>query len=156
MQTPVDGCLDALDVDISMHPAARRQSPSPRERLLDGAGGIGRLFAPVTRTARMWLTACALAACAYYFVAVALWLWALQDGMTALETQAGVVLVVAALVAAWIVGRCEERFPSAGGTLVRLPRSVARERQPLLHLVLDAYRVGVVLQLLAFGGFVLT
>jgi len=61
-----------------------------------------------------------------------------------------------ALVATWITGRFEEQLVSASGVLVRLPRAEARGRQPLLHLVLDGYRTGVVLQLLAFAGFVLT
>jgi hypothetical protein len=66
------------------------------------------------------------------------------------------VLAGFALVATWITGRFEQQLVSAGGVLVRLPRGEARGRQPLLHLSLDAYRVGVVLQLLAFAGFVLT
>jgi hypothetical protein len=132
------------------------RSPSPGKRLCQGAAAVAGLFAHAARAARFSLTACALAACAYYVVAVAAWLWSLRDGMSAGEAQAGVVLTAFALFATWITGRFEEQLVSAGGVLVRLPRVEARRRQPLLHLVLDAYRTGVVLQLLAFAGFVLT
>jgi hypothetical protein len=134
----------------------RSRSASLRDRACEGAAAVAGLFAHATRVARFSLTACALGACAYYVVAIAAWLWSLRDGMTATETQAGVVLAGFALVATWITGRFEQQLVSAGGVLVRLPRAEARGRQPLLHLSLDAYRVGVVLQLLAFAGFVLT
>jgi len=145
-------CLNIFEPRASTQASAR----SLREGLCDGAGAVGHVFGHVTRAARMSLTTCALAACAYYLVAVAVWLWALRDGLTAEDTQASIALVATALIAAWIVGRFEERFPSDGGVLVRLARPAARQRQPVLHLVLDVYRTGVALQLLAFAGFVLT
>jgi hypothetical protein len=132
------------------------RSTSLGDRACEGAAAVAGLFAYATRAARFSLTACALAACAYYVVAIAAWLWSLRDGMTASATQAGVMLAGFALVATWITGRFEQQLVSAGGVLVRLPRAEARGRQPLLHLALDAYRMGVVLQLLAFAGFVLT
>jgi hypothetical protein len=134
---------------------ARSRSISSRERLLQGATAVAGLFAHVGRAARFGLTASVLGACAYYVVALAVWLWSLRDGMTAAEMQAGAVLVGVALVATWITGRFEQRLTS-DGVLVRLPRTEGRRRQPLLHLMLDAYRMGVALQLLAFAGFVLT
>jgi hypothetical protein len=134
----------------------RSRSPSPAEHLCQGTAAVAALFAPAPRAARLSQSAGVLAACAYYVVAVATWLWSLRDGMSAGEPQAGLVLAVFALVATWITGRFEEKLVSASGILVRRPRVEARHRQPLLHLVLDAYRMGVVLQLLAFAGFVLT
>jgi hypothetical protein len=132
------------------------RSTSLPDRVCDGAAAVAALFGHATRAARFALTACALGASVYYVVAVAAWLWSLRDGMTPSETQAGVVLAGFALLATWITGRFEEQLVSASGVLVRRPRAEARRRQPLLHLVLDAYRAGVVLQLLAFAGFVLT
>jgi hypothetical protein len=154
---------DASDFGSRLMPERRAdsremlsRSTSLRDRVCDGAAAVAGLFAHTTRAGRFLLTACALGACAYYVVAAAAWLWSLRDGMTASETQAGVVNAGFALVATWITGRFEEQPVSASGVLVRRPRAEARGRQPLLHLVLDAYRVGVVLQLLAFAGFVLT
>jgi hypothetical protein len=157
--------MDAADEwDLSSRLVAERhvdsqetlsRATSPRERLFQGAAAVAGLFAHVNRAARFALTASALGGCAYYVVALGVWLWSLRDGMTATETQAGGMLAGLALVAAWITGRFEERLVS-GGVPVRLHRAEGRRRQPLLHLMLDAYRMGVVLQLLAFAGFVLT
>jgi hypothetical protein len=154
---------DATDFGSGLLPDRRAywhemlpRSTSLRDRVCDGAAAVAGLFAHASRAVRFGLTACALGAGAYYVVAVAAWLWSLRDGMTASETQAGVVLAGFALVATWITGRFEEQLVSASGVVVRLPRAEARGRQPLLHLMLDAYRTGVVLQLLAFAGFVLT
>jgi hypothetical protein len=154
---------DACDLGSPLVPDRRADSQemlprfiSLRDRACDGVAAVAGLFAYATRAARFSLTACVLTACAYYVVAIAAWLWSLRDGMTASETQAGVVLAGFALVATWITGRFEQQLVSAGGVLVRLPRAEAREQQPLLHLAMDAYCMGVVLQLLAFAGFVLT
>lgn len=145
----------AADRRVDSHEIVAR-FPSPGERLCQGAAAVVRLFGHATRAARFSLMAGALTACAYYVVAVAAWLWSLRDGMTAAEVQEGVVLAGFALVATSITGRLEERLVSSSGIVVRLPRAEGRRRQPFLHLVLDAYRLGVVLQLLAFAGFVLT
>jgi hypothetical protein len=154
---------DARELGSRLAPDRRGDSPrihsrstSLRDRVCDGAAAVAGVFGHAARAARFSLTACALGASAYYVVAVATWLWSLRDGMTSSEAQAGVVLSGFALVATWITGRFEERLVSDGGVLVRRARTDARGQQPLLHLVLDAYRAGVVLQLLAFAGFVLT
>jgi hypothetical protein len=95
-----------------------------------------------------------LAACAYYLAAVASWLLGLGDGIGGPEIQDGVVLILPAVIASWITGRfAPKHLPHDGGPF-RLPTVARRERQPLLRLALDAYRTGVVLQLLAFTGFV--
>ncbi len=137
--------------------AARPQRATPlRERVADGAGAVASLFEHLARAGRLMLTAGALGACAYYLAAVVVWLWALRDGMSSAELQGGAALAVGALVATWLTGRFEERLVFGNKVLHRLPRSTARRRQPFLHVTLDAYRTGVVLQLLAFAGFVLT
>jgi hypothetical protein len=155
-----DPCLDALPLPLRPTddlPLERDWTPtrSLRERLRDGPATVTYLFAQVVRVPRILLATISLAAGACYLAAVASWLWGLGGGITGQEIQDGVVLVFAALVASWITGLFEERLVSDGGVRFRLPRAEGRDRQPLLHLALDAYRAGVVLQLLAFAGFVL-
>lgn len=128
---------------------------SVRERLRDGSAAVAYLLAQIARLPRILLATISLAVGAYYLAAVASWLWGLRDGISGHESQAGIVLVLAALVASSITGLFVERLVSDGGVPFRVPRSEGRHRQPLLHLALDAYRAGVAVQLLAFAGFVL-
>jgi hypothetical protein len=134
----------------------RTSTRSVAVRLHHGSMAVAYLFGQVTRVPVALLTIVSLAACTYYLAAVASWLWGLGDGIGGPEIQDGVVLILAGLIASWITGLFEPKLVSHDGVRFRLPAVVGRERQPLLHLALDAYRAGVVLQLLAFAGFVLT
>ena len=128
---------------------------SPAVRLQHGSTAVAYLFGQAARVPAALLTTVSVAACAYYLAAVALWLWGLGDGIDGSEIQDGVVLILAGMIASWITGLFAPRRVSHDGLRFRLPAVASRERQPLLHLALDAYRAGVVLQLLAFAGLVL-
>jgi hypothetical protein len=133
----------------------RASMRSPAERLQHGFMAVAYLFGRVGRVPEALLTTVSLAACACYLAAVALWLWSLDDGIDGPEIQDGAVLILAGLIASWITGLFAPKRVSHDGLRFRLPAVAGRERQPLLHLALDAYRAGVVLLLLAFAGLVL-
>ncbi len=101
------------------------------------------------------LSIVSLITCACYLTVIASWLWTLHDGPRSADVENGVVLLLAALFLSWITSLFEERVLSDAGALSRLPRGEGRERQPVLHLSLDAYRAGMVLQSLAFAGLLL-
>jgi hypothetical protein len=85
-------------------------------------------------------------AVAYYLAATGLWLWSLRHGMSGRNVQVGITLLVAALVFAPIMR-----------TLARLVTgsAVSSSGQPPLATLLGGFRMGVLLQLLAFAGFVI-
>jgi hypothetical protein len=129
------------------------EDPSPtatlRERLQDGWNAVAYLLLWLRQVPRVVFSVTSLLVCAYYVVAAVLWLWALRNGITDTEIQSGVILIVAGLVASWLTGLFEERPMAQGGRRIRLARADARDRQPLLLLVLDIYRFGLGLQMLA-------
>jgi hypothetical protein len=133
--------------------AGQTSMPSLAARLDRGSIAVGYLFGQIARVPRSLLAAVSLAACTYYLAAVAAWLWELVDGISGPEIQHGVVLIVAAMIASWITGLFSPKLGSHDGRRLRVPAARRRERRPLLHLALDAYRAGVILQLLAFAGF---
>jgi hypothetical protein len=133
----------------------RTSMRSAAVRLKQGSMAVAYLFGQAARVPAALLTTVLLAACAYYLAAVASWLWGLGDGIDAPEIQNGVVLILAGLIASWITGLFAPRRVSYDGLGFRLPAVAGLERQPLLHLALDGYKAGVVLQLLAFAGLVL-
>ncbi len=126
-----------------------------RERLSDGSTAVSELFEQVRRVSRIVLSSVSLIACSCYLAATASWLWALHDGLGGAELGNGIVLFLAALLASWTTSLFETRVPSGAAGRLRLPRSEGRDHQPLLHLALDVYRVGAVLQLLGFAAIAL-
>jgi hypothetical protein len=141
-------------IDRAAFEFERASMRSPAMRLQHGLMAVAYLFGHVTRGLVALLTTVSLAACAYYLAAVASWLWGLGDGMGGPEMQDGIVLILAGVIAWWITGHFAPKRMRHEGVRFRPPTGAGRDRQPLLHLALDAYRVGVVLQLLAFAGFV--
>jgi hypothetical protein len=141
--------------DFQWLDSERIPSRTISERLRDGSAAVDHLLELVWRAPGTVLSIISLTTCAFYLAAIGSWLWALHDGLGAAEVDNGVVLLLAAVLLAWITRLFEVRDLSQTGARLRLPRSEGRDRQPLLHLALDGYRTGVVLQLLAFAGFVL-
>ena len=68
------------------------------DRLRSGSRAVGELFLGIRRALGLAASGLALAACIYYVLGAAGWLWTLRDGMTAGEVQGGLVLILAALV----------------------------------------------------------
>jgi hypothetical protein len=125
------------------------------DRLRDGSASVRCLFGGVRAVVRAAVHGAAALACLYYVVAAASWMFGLCDGMDGMETQEGVVLVLAAVVFSAVTGLLlRAGLPTPRGQRVVLRPSDARERQPLVYTALDAYRLGISLQLLAFGAFV--
>jgi hypothetical protein len=75
--------------------------------------------------------------------------------MTGARIEQGALLVFAALLLSALTGLFRERPATPHGIRVLPYRRDGRERQPLLYTVLDGYRLGIALQLLAFGAFVI-
>ena len=145
---------------------ARRLSTAPRHlvpKLHDGPcpvrrfpavdllrarlGGVGELFIDVRHALRLFVIGLMLAACAYYAVGTAAWLWQLRDGMTGTELHGGVALMLAAIVClaiaeisrATVSRRRRALSESVGGTATRA--------------CIRLCRVGIMLQLSALLGF---
>jgi hypothetical protein len=135
-------------------PVAARCRIGGLDRLRDGAASVGCLFGGVRAVVRAAVHGAAALACLYYVVAAASWLFGLRDGMDGMETQDGAVLVLAAVMFSAVTGLLRAATPARRGQRVALRPPDARERQPLVYTALDAYRLGISLQLLAFAAFV--
>ena len=75
------------------------------ERLLWGSRGVVELFLGIRQLLGLAGIGLALAACVYYVLGTAGWLWSLRDGITGGESQNGLVLILAALLFSGIRGR---------------------------------------------------
>jgi hypothetical protein len=123
-------------------------------RLRAGSDAISRLFGALRQLVLAGLLGAALLACVYYLIAATLWLWSVRDGMTGAKIQDGIVLVLVALFFSAVTGLFKERLRTRMSDRVVPPHSCdARERQPVLYTLLNAYRLGITVQLLAFAGF---
>ena len=131
------------------------QCRAARDRLREGSHAVSRLFEGVRRLVVAGALAVAVLACANYLAGTAVWLWNLRQGMTSARIEQGVVLIFAALLFSALTGLFRERFATSHGIRVLPYRGDGRERQPVLYTVLDGYRLGIALQLLAFGAFVI-
>jgi hypothetical protein len=65
------------------------------------------------------------------------------------------MLIFAALLFSALTGSFRARFATRQGIRALPYRVDGRARQPVLYTVLDGYRLGIALQLLAFGAFVI-
>jgi hypothetical protein len=129
------------------HARPGRRLPSV-DLLRAGLGGIGELVLGVRHEIRLLVLGLLLAACAYYAVATAAWLWQLRDGMSMTELQGGLALVVAAIVCsavAGILGVASQR---------RTPR-LARLGDTAALTCIRLWRAGIMLQLSALLGFLI-
>jgi hypothetical protein len=113
-----------------------------------GLAGVGELFFGIRHAARLLVLAVLLAACAYYAVATAAWLWQLRDGMGMNELQGGIALMLAAIACTAV----------AGVSGVASERRRARWRRfgdTAALTCLRLWRVGIMLQLSALVGFLI-
>jgi hypothetical protein len=128
---------------------ARPGRPLPRVDLLRGGlAGVGDLFVGVRHAARLLVVAVLLAACVYYAVGTATWLWQLRDGMGTNELQGGIALMLAAIACSAV----------AGISGVASERRRARSRRVGDTAALTCvrlWRVGIMLQLSALAGFLI-
>jgi hypothetical protein len=139
-------------INLELEAAGQRRVS---DRLRAGSYAVPRLFAGLRRLVGAGALATAVLACVYYLVGTGIWLWDLREGMTNAKIQDGVVLICTALLFSAFTGLFRARVLAHQGFRVVPSRGAARERQPLLYTVLDGYRLGVALQLLAFGAFVI-
>jgi hypothetical protein len=123
-------------------------------RLHHGSAAVAYLFGRVARVPAALLATVSFAACAYYLAAVALWLWGLGDGISGPEIQDGAVLILAGLIASWLTGLFAPKLMPNDGVRFRVRGVQGRDPPPLVQVPVAAYRAGVVLQLIAFAGFV--
>ena len=131
------------------------RSRSVGDRLREGTHAVSRLFGGLRRLIVVAALAIAVLACANYLAGTAVWLWNLRQGMTSARVEQGLVLIFAALLFSALTGLFRERFATPHGIRALPYRGDGRERQPVLYTVLDGYRLGIALQLLAFGAFVI-
>ena len=140
-------------IDLELEAPGQRRAVS--DRLRAGSYAVPRLFGGLRRLVVAGALATAVLACVYYLVGTSIWLWDLREGMTNAKIQDGVVLIFTALLFSAFTGLFRARVLAHQGLRVVPSRGAGRERQPLLYTVLDGYRLGVALQLLAFGAFVI-
>jgi hypothetical protein len=140
-------------IDLFLEAPGRRRAWG--DRLRAGSYAVPRLFGGLRRITVSCALGTALLACVYYLVGTGIWLWDLREGMTDAKLQDGVVLIFTALLFSAFTGLFRARIPAYAGFSVLPSRGAGRGRQPLLYTVLDGYRLGVALQLLAFGAFVI-
>jgi hypothetical protein len=128
---------------------ARPGRPLPSVDLLRaGLASVGDLFFGVRHAVRLLVVAVLLAACVYYAVGTATWLWQLRDGMGTNELQGGIALMLAAIVCSAV----------AGISGVASERRRARSRRVGDTAALTCvwlWRVGIMLQLSALVGFLI-
>jgi hypothetical protein len=131
------------------------RSRSVGDRLREGTHAVSRLFGGLRRLIVVAALAIAVLACANYLAGTAVWLWNLRQGITSARVEQGLMLIFAALLFSALTGLFRERFATPHGIRALPYRGGGRERQPVLYTVLDGYRLGIALQLLAFGAFVI-
>ena len=122
-------------------------------RLRSGSRGVVELFLGIRQLRGLVASVLALAACVYYALATIDWLWSLRDGLTGDEVQAGVVLILAALVVSEITRMLANRL--AAPTMARSCIVDSDDRQTVVSQLPSVYRTGITLQLLALLGFVI-
>jgi hypothetical protein len=142
--------VNPLDLDRDVHDA-RLTFDRPLHVASDA---LSRLFGALRRLVVVGLLGAAILACVYYLLAATLWLWSLRNGMTGGKIQDGIMLIVSAALFSAVTGVVRKRFRIPSRNLVLPYRYDARDRQPLLSTLLDAYRLGITLQLFAFAGFI--
>jgi hypothetical protein len=113
-----------------------------------GLGGVGELFFGVRQAFRFLVVGLMLAACAYYSVGTAAWLWELGDGMTVTELEGGVALMLAAVVCSAVAGITGVASQGHRARSTRVGETAALTCVRL-------WRVGIMLQLSALLGFVM-
>jgi hypothetical protein len=125
------------------------------DRLRAGSHAVSQLFADVRWLIGAGALVVAIAACAYYLAGAGQWLWTLEGGMTGARAQEGVVLIVVALLFSRLTGTLRQRWATPHDAWALPHRRDRRERQLALDAVLDAYRLGIAVQVVAFGAFVI-
>ena len=98
------------------------------DRLRSGSHGVVELFVGIRRVLALVASGLALAACVYYVLGTADWLWSLRDGIAGDEIQSGLVLILAALVFSGITRILARRL---GPTMTLSPRSAPMTARPL-------------------------
>jgi hypothetical protein len=142
--------------DVAMELRSERSQPGPGlvtgDRLRSGSHGVAELFVGIRRVLGLVASGLALAACLYYVLGTAGWLWGLRDGIAGDEIQSGLVLILAALVVSGITRVLARRL----GPTMTLSLTVAPDdRETVVSQIPGVYRAGITLQLLAFLGFVI-
>src|SRR4051794_12831979 len=150
--TPVPKRRDAMDLPSECANAAFGFSLADRVRA--GSQAVVELFVGVRQLIGLLLVALAVAACAYYILGTATWLWKLQDGMADSDAQTGIALIAAAAVFSATTRLLRQRVVASEHGL-RRPNAAHRERTRVLQLCLDLYRAAIAMEVLALLGFLI-
>jgi hypothetical protein len=152
----VSSVLRMPNQDVAMDLRSEHSQPGlglmTGDRLRSGSRGVAELFVGIRRVLGLVASGLALAACVYYVLGTAEWLWSLRDGFAGDEIQSGLVLILAALVFPGITRLLARRV---GPTMTLSPTVGPDDHQTVVSQLPGVYRAGVTLQLLAFLGFVI-
>jgi hypothetical protein len=111
------------------------------------------IFTSIRRLFAAGMVAALGLALAYYMMGTGAWLWELRHGISGRRTQDGIVILIFGLAAMTMArllsGRMTRRSARLAGRW-----DVEKISSSLLTIV-DGFRLGIALQLLAFGGFIL-
>ena len=150
--TPVPKPRDAMDLPSECANAAFGFSLAHRVRA--GSQAVVELLVGVRQLIGLLLVGLAVAACAYYVLGTAAWLWNLQDGMADSDAPNGIALIVAAVVFSATTRLFRQRVDaSAHGS--RRPIAGHRERTRVLQLCLDLYGAAIAMEALTLLGFLI-
>jgi len=139
-------------IDLRSERSQAWLGPLTGDRLRSGSHGVGELFVGIRRVLGLAASGLALAACVYYILGTAGWLWSVRDGIARDEIQSGVALILAALVFSAITRTLGHRLSPRR----RLSLEVGLDDgQTVVSQLPGVYRAGITLQLLALLGFVI-
>lgn len=122
-------------------------------RLHEGGAATASVVNVVGAPLRATLQVVAVAAAAYYLLTVASWLWGLQEGMDGAELQAGLMVLLVGMLLSSITRGLWDRGADTDGHGAHARDD--RRLQPIVETTLGAYRLGILLQVLAFAGFLM-
>jgi hypothetical protein len=150
--TPVPKRPDAMDLASDCANASFGFSLA--DRLRAGSYGVVELLVGVWQLIGLLLVGLTVAACAYYVLGTAAWLWNLQDGMAGSDAQNGIALILAAVVFSAPTRLFRQRV-GASERCSRRPIAGHRERTRVLQWCLDIYRVAIALEVVTLLGFLI-
>jgi hypothetical protein len=122
------------------------------DRLRAASHAVSQLVGALRELVVGGILCAAIIACIYYLAAATIWLWSLRNGMTDAEIQDGILLIVAAVLFFTLTKAATKCLRPSDH--VRRLRSDGGVIRPAHDRLLDAYRLGIALQISAFAGFV--
>jgi hypothetical protein len=122
-------------------------------RLHEGGAATASVANVVGAPFHAMLQIVAVAAAAYYLLTVASWLWGLQEGMDGAELQVGILVLLVRMLLSSITRALWDRAADTDG--YGADARDDRRIQVIVDTTLGMYRFGILLQVLAFAGFLM-